>query len=254
LQLYIKILKALKKRHGVDLDADYKLPKILKNYKGAEVAALRIPAYPQIQNDTNKDSNSTKTKSSSKQSGDITPEAASGSQEKEDPSAAKSVTEATRPSVASQEVSPAERSLSNSSSAGLSLSQDGRGSHTSEGERVSHPGQLPRMSVHSINAMNASIRESMSKGGGVRASLFEVNADWNRKWGSFLPSGKNVVYTSQIGKKNMLGVTKVRQLVLSDVPSLIYIDVATMTEKGEVEWLPNVPPKAYSVSLSHVVS
>ena len=49
----------------------------------------------------------------------------------------------------------------------------------------------------------------------------------------------------------MLGITKIRQLVLSDAPSLIYIDAKENggTVKGEVEWPPGNPPKAYAVSL-----
>lgn len=48
----------------------------------------------------------------------------------------------------------------------------------------------------------------------------------------------------------MLGITKIRQLVLSDAPSLIYIDPKENggTVKGEVDWPPGNPPQATFVS------
>ena len=44
---------------------------------------------------------------------------------------------------------------------------------------------------------SAAPRASLSP---VRPSLYTINPEWNRLWGRFVPAGKNVVYTSQIGK------------------------------------------------------
>lgn len=139
MQLFVKILKAVKQKHNVDLDGEYRLPNILKNYKGNDVKPVNIPEYKTV--------------------------------------------------------------------------------------------VAPKL-------------------------YFDINEEWNRNWGKYLPPGKNVVYTSEISKQNKVGITKVRQLVLSDVPSLIYIDAtegggsvgSDGVKTGEVEWFSGSAPVAVAVS------
>jgi hypothetical protein len=79
------------------------------------------------------------------------------------------------------------------------------------------------------------------------APYFTPNRDWNTKWSPLLKTGQNVVYTSLIAKRNPMNMPLKRQLILTDEPSLIYVEVATMKVKGEVEWTKQDPPKATKV-------
>ncbi len=81
------------------------------------------------------------------------------------------------------------------------------------------------------------------------ASYFTPNREWNTKWSPLLKPGQNVVYTSLIAKRNPMNMPLKRQLILTDEPSLIYVEVATMKVKGEVEWSKQDPPKASKVSM-----
>ena len=175
-QLFIKILKAIQKKYGVDLDADYKLPKILRNYKGADVLPVSIPGLR----------SNTATK----------------------------LQEQDRRKV-SRDTMADERS----------------------------PTAVARASV----TPNSSSSGAASAAAQPRPSL-AVNAEWNQKWGKYIPAGRNVLYTTLIGKKNPLGLMLMRQLVLTDEPSLLYVDVSTGTVKGDIEWTRNAPPKATFVS------
>lgn len=82
-----------------------------------------------------------------------------------------------------------------------------------------------------------------------KPSYFQVDSLLNVKWSKVLPAACNVIYTSLIIKRNVMGIAIKRQLILTDEPSLIYVDVSNMTVKGAVEWTASQPPKATSVSL-----
>eukprot|EP01034_Spumella_vulgaris_P022333 gene22334-28453_t len=201
-KLFIKILKALKKRHGVDLDADYKLPKILKNYKGAETLSVNVPAFR----------SNTATKLSARGAN-------------------------------------SDRSLSSDLATGVNP----MATPTVFGSNpMSSPMKGPATSSATTptNSGRSSISAGSSSGAVSPKRTSIVNPEWNQKWGKFAP-GKNVVYTSQIGKKNAMGITIVRQLLLTDEPSLLYVDAVSMTHKGDIEWLRGSPPKATFIDKSN---
>ena len=81
-------------------------------------------------------------------------------------------------------------------------------------------------------------------------SYFTVDNLLNVKWSKVLPPGSNVVYTSLIVKRNVMGIAIKRQLILTDQPSLLYVDTSNMTVKGAVEWTKTSPPRAVFVSIS----
>lgn len=62
-----------------------------------------------------------------------------------------------------------------------------------------------------------------------------------------LGRGERVVATGLVGKKNPLGLTQTRQLILTDVPRLLYADPQSMQIKGEVECPAGHPPLAAAV-------
>jgi hypothetical protein len=57
-----------------------------------------------------------------------------------------------------------------------------------------------------------------------------------------------------IGKRNQFGMNKMRQLILTDQPSLIYVEVGSMSVKGDVAWDRSNPPKAAVVSFLNFLS
>jgi hypothetical protein len=174
------VLKALARDNNTDFDAEYKLPKILKNYKGNEVEIVTIPAYSSI--------------------GRPAP-----------------VVETTRGSF--------QRSRPTEAPSSKLFDND------------NHPRQPSTASRQS----NASTTIPTNP-------PFQINYEWNRKWASVIKPGTNVVHTSMIGKRNQFGMNKSRQLILTDEPSLVYVDVSSMQVKGEVLWEKNKPPKAATVS------
>ena len=163
----------------MDLDADYKLPKILRNYKGTDVLPVQVPAFR---------------------------------------------------SNTAMKLRPAEP-------------RDSR----KESRDTFSGGASPTRSSVTSNPVAAAPAFQNSAKAAPRASLV-VNGEWNAKWGKFIPPGRNVLYTSQIGKKNPLGLMLMRQLLLTDEPSLLYVDVASSTVKGDIDWTRNNPPRATFVS------
>lgn len=82
--------------------------------------------------------------------------------------------------------------------------------------------------------------------------FFTIRPELNNKWRKVLPTGKNIIYTSLIGKKNPMGFLLSRQLILTDQPSLFYVDQAKMVVKGEIDWKSAQPPRAVLVSTASV--
>jgi hypothetical protein len=200
----LKVLKALARHNNTDFDADYKLPKILKNYKGNDIFRLSIEVYssagrPLPPPDTSR--NSFKYFRAS----DV-----------------QSSTSATK---LFGEVPSSEKDTSSSSSAMKSAS---------------------RSSIPFAGASSSSATKSSSISSSP--SPFPINEEWNKKWKPVIPAGCNVIHTSMIGKRNQFGMNKMRQLVLTDQPSLIYVEVGSMSVKGDVAWDRSNPPKAAVVS------
>ena len=67
------------------------------------------------------------------------------------------------------------------------------------------------------------------------------------KWSPLLARGERVVATGPVGKKNPMGLTQTRQLILTDGPRLLYADPKSLTIKGEVECMLGIPPMAIMV-------
>ena len=65
------------------------------------------------------------------------------------------------------------------------------------------------------------------------------------KWSPLLISGESVLVTGLVGKRNPMGLTQSRQLILTSTPRLLYADPQTMSLKGEVE---NVPGQSITAS------
>jgi hypothetical protein len=179
------MLKALAKKNQTDFDADYKLPKILRNYKGSELCYLQIPGF--------------------------------------------SVDKAGRVTI--QELDYVEP---------LQL---GRASESAARRSSVGPPPIPPATA----AIVATVTSAPSPS--IVASPFPVNREWNLKWGSLIRGGANVVYTSLIAKRNPMNMPLKRQLILTDYPSLIYVDVAAGKVKGEVEWKKTNPPQCTKVCI-----
>jgi hypothetical protein len=178
----LKVLKALARHNNTDFDADYKLPKILRNYKGNEVDKLNVPVYTSV--------------------GRPVPQ-----------------TESSRNSFRYLRASDVGNGLSTASK----LFGDVKTSDVS-GKSSGTP---PRPS------------SDIS-----RPSFFTVNSEWNKKWKTAIGTGRNVVHTSVITKRNQFGMNKTRQLILTDQPSLVYVETGSMSVKGEVVWDKESPPVA----------
>lgn len=73
---------------------------------------------------------------------------------------------------------------------------------------------------------------------------YSINPEWNVAWKAYLPAGSNVVFTSTIIKKNKIGLKLTRQLILTDFPSLIYVDTVKNKVKGSIVWTRTSIPKA----------
>ena len=70
------------------------------------------------------------------------------------------------------------------------------------------------------------------------------------RWDKFLYSGEQILYTAVVmKKKGFLHLSKKRRLILTGKPRLMYIDEATMTQKGEVPWSTGLQVNAKSESL-----
>jgi hypothetical protein len=177
----LKVLKALARENQTDFDADYKLPKILKNYKGNEVDKLSIPSYSSVGR----------------------PVPAQGDSNR-----------------ASFRVRPSEAPSA----------------------------KAPQVSVEAVKPSTTVVEEPMKSVPITTpttpqpSSYFTANPEWNRKWKQFI-SGHNVVHTSLTTKKNAIGMKIVRQLILTDEPSLVYVDTSNMSLKGNIPWEKTNPPK-----------
>lgn len=144
----------MKRKFNTDLDAEYKLPKIVKNYKGNEVKTFSIPEFSMVivpgeTSPTRRQSTSRRSEAAAA----LTPSSNRNSQEDVGKGAAVSVDHSTASGAAAP--------------------------------------PSPLVSRPSLTPFNR--RPSIT-------SYFTVSPEWNQQWGRFLPPGKNVVYTSQIGK------------------------------------------------------
>lgn len=68
------------------------------------------------------------------------------------------------------------------------------------------------------------------------------------KWKRVLRGNAKVLFTSTIVKRNRLNIGVKRQLILTDEPALFYVDAASMTVKGDIEWSASNPPRAVKIS------
>lgn len=68
------------------------------------------------------------------------------------------------------------------------------------------------------------------------------------KWKRVLRGNAKVLFTSTIVKRNRLNIGVKRQLILTDEPALFYVDAASMTVKGDIEWSTSNPPRAVKIS------
>jgi hypothetical protein len=70
------------------------------------------------------------------------------------------------------------------------------------------------------------------------------------KWAPLLAKGERIVAYGVVGKKNPMGLTQTRQLLLTDGPRLLYADPKSKALKGEVECPDGSVPLAILVSVS----
>lgn len=169
------------KKFETDYDADYKLPKILKNYKGNEICQVRIQGF-----DESKIEASTNQRNASKE---------------------------------------------------ISLSPSRAEIEPSRSISTNPP--PPPLSFDIIS--NSIAREK---------AFFTINHEWNQKWKSVLLPDVNIVHTSFISKRNVMGIPIKRQLILTDLPSLFYVDISNNSIKGSIPWNKTSPPKAIMVDKS----
>ncbi|RYG61101.1 hypothetical protein EON64_18830, partial [archaeon] len=200
-KLFVKILKAVSRKLSAELDAEYKMPKIARNYKGSEVLRVRVARF----------THTSQGNSASSATGMTATPAA--------PSSPKRLAESTDSSLRLTEVET-EKGPGRQSSSSLS------------------PSPLP-----SILKRQASTEVSAPK----QRTSYAINADWNRRWQAFLQPGYNVVFTSNTVKRNRLGMKAYRQLILTDLPCLLYVDVSKMQLKGTIAWTKTDPPRAATV-------
>eukprot|EP01039_Chlorochromonas_danica_P007021 gene7021-7765_t len=177
-KLYAKVIKAVSRKLNEEVDGEYKMPKILKNYKGSVISHLVIPSFN----------------------------------------------------------FPSERALRNSNSPSRSLTSsiDGEAARTNNAIAV-------------VRKRSFSQESSTSTIGRPRTE-YPINPEWNAGWRAYLPAGFNVVFTSTTVKSNKFGMKQTRQLILTDVPSLLYIDTAKNMLKGSIAWTKTNPPKAAKVN------
>jgi hypothetical protein len=225
-KFYLKVLKALARHNNTDFDADYKLPKILKNYKGNDVQKFTLPAYsssgrPIPLNEAGGSRNSFRARPSeasmsSKLFGSI-----SEKKEEEKPKESKESKE----SATKEEPAP------------------------TKGPAVADPAASTTTTTQSLSAPAAVSRPSLAPGyvPPNSSTPFPINFAWNTKWKQFLPPNVNVVHTSVTTKKNAIGMKIVRQLILTDEPNMIYIDNSNNTMKGNIPFEKGNPPKAVLV-------
>jgi hypothetical protein len=180
-------LKGFTKKFDLDLDSDFKLPKILNNYKGGEVEKMNISG---IDNNGNIDYIEP-----------VTPKSPLDSAKK-------------RPVSEQFSVNP----------------------------------MSTRASTVKVKVNNEPITMHMES---LNKSISSEGVGDQRIWQSLLSKGQTIVYTSMIGKKNPIGITLNRQLILTENPvSLFYVDHKSMTIKGYVDWNENSVPIARTVCSS----
>jgi hypothetical protein len=227
------------------LDEDYKLPRTVRNYKGQEVANLYIDAYPPTESTPYSASNLATPVSS-------TP---STPNRKAD-SSSNTVTTDTKSSN-KEMVSPTKTFINLDNNTNNTTNATGTDT-TARGKvkPVMYKSQsITEFSITSKAAATTSSSTTTTTTATTpnppvvqRMSLSSLNQEWNRKWSAVLPSNANIIYTSLIVKRNKLGLGIKRQLLLTDIPSLFYVDGGTMSIKGDVEWPKNSPPQVKMVS------
>lgn len=73
------------------------------------------------------------------------------------------------------------------------------------------------------------------------------------RWNKFLYEGEHILHTGLVmKKKGFMHLSKKRRLVLTNKPRLMYIDEATMTQKGEVPWSSGLQVEKKSMALFYV--
>jgi hypothetical protein len=90
--------------------------------------------------------------------------------------------------------------------------------------------------------------EDSSKRLPKQRTQYPINANWNTRWKAYVTAGYNVVYTSSTAKRNRFGMKKTRQLILTDAPSLLYVDAPKNVLRGTIAWTKTNPPQATKVN------
>jgi hypothetical protein len=214
--------------HRINLDDQYSMPKIINNYKGGDASADSSGAVTSggVSAITRVDIGMYHIDPLAMAQEVKTDE---GNQQRED-----------------SKSSSASTSSSNSTAAAAAASKSFVTANNAAAQRLQAPQQQGGES--SLTAP-APTKNSSS----TSETLSAETMKWNVQWGKFLSRVKpeNVLMSSEIGKKNALGRTAVRELILTDAPRLFYVEVSSMTQKGEdVEWLPTRPPVASLVDAS----
>jgi hypothetical protein len=234
-KMFVKVIKAVGRQFDFDLDVDYKLPRTLRNYKGQEVAILKVDAYPPM-------------RMKSVEVTAVTDFDAAGFRPSQLPEVSSLNSPAT-PAVAvaaptAQYISPMttvndESSISTEASLSSSASPRAQPAHRSASMSAA---MMPTTAA--TESMGVSPTRAKAQ---QRASFASVNHEWNVKWSRVLRPGVNVVYTSPIIKRNRMNLAVKRQLILTDEPSLFYVDASTYAIKGDIEWSVSNPPNAVKV-------
>eukprot|EP01039_Chlorochromonas_danica_P007024 gene7024-7768_t len=197
-KLYAKVIKAVSRKLNEEVDGEYKMPKILKNYKGNEVLPLRVPIFRFIKDET--------------------------------------------PAAVSSSELPASTVIADEAPVKGPV-QVVESAPTTVPPVPSTPPRQPSVASPSpVSTLSSSSKPAASR------TDFSINAEWNNRWKAYLPTGYNVVYTSSTAKRNRLGMKIVRQLILTDQPSLIYVDVSKNVLKGTIVWTKTSLPEATKVN------
>lgn len=235
---FIKVLKAICRKFNIELDMEYKMPKIARNYKGQEVNIVRIEAHPPV-------AKVTLATASSKMSEISTMQLLMNTHD--------------LPAIGGT------TSNDSNGDSGKRISLDNPGSRqesseaaarSSSEERFETQKQQEHLKPHArsasvtnisnplgLGALASSGRSASTAAVAAPPSYFAINQELNVKWARVLPRGTNIVHTSTILKRNKFGIAVKRQLILTDEPSLFYVDISAMSIKGDVDWNRSKPPQ-----------
>lgn len=226
-KLYLKILKAMAIKFNSDFDADFKLPKISSNYKGVR-SPIKINGYSITLGSFSSEDHPEFISTIDAAENDSVPNSNSISTNLDNKS--KDLNNNTKQSKfgGNMFVNPLRRTSTTSSGGAPAPSV------TSSSNTI-----IPRVSPSCYN-IESYLDEKFAM---YLPSLPSISTSLSSK--AAIESSKvHVIFTSLIIKRNHLGIGHKRQLILTNLPSLFYVDLSTKQIKGYIEWDKDKIPRA----------